>query len=30
VLDVNPLDDITDTRRISSVCLRDAAVNRAG
>jgi imidazolonepropionase-like amidohydrolase len=25
VLDANPLDDITDTRRIVSVCLRGAA-----
>jgi len=28
VLDANPLDDITNTRRISSVYLRGAAVNR--
>jgi imidazolonepropionase-like amidohydrolase len=30
VLDANPLDDITNTRRISSVYLRGAAVDRAG
>ena len=29
VLDANPLDDITNTRRISSVILRGAAVDRA-
>ncbi|MGH7554530.1 MAG: amidohydrolase family protein [Longimicrobiales bacterium] len=29
VLDANPLDDITNTRKISSVYLRGAAVNRA-
>jgi imidazolonepropionase-like amidohydrolase len=29
VLDANPLDDITNTRRISAVYLRGAAVNRA-
>ena len=29
VLDANPIDDITNTRRISSVYLRGAAVNRA-
>ena len=29
VLDANPLDDITNTRRFSSVYLRGAAVNRA-
>ena len=29
VLDANPLDDITNTRRISSVYLRGTAVNRA-
>jgi imidazolonepropionase-like amidohydrolase len=29
VLDANPLDDITNTRRIASVYLRGAAVNRA-
>jgi imidazolonepropionase-like amidohydrolase len=29
VLDANPLDDITNTRRISSVYLRGAAVDRA-
>jgi imidazolonepropionase-like amidohydrolase len=29
VLDANPLDDITNTRRISSVYLRGVAVNRA-
>jgi imidazolonepropionase-like amidohydrolase len=29
VLDANPLDDITNTRRISSVVLRGAAVDRA-
>ncbi len=28
VLDANPLDDITNTRRISAVVLRGAAVNR--
>jgi imidazolonepropionase-like amidohydrolase len=28
VLDANPIDDITNTRRISSVYLRGAAVNR--
>jgi imidazolonepropionase-like amidohydrolase len=28
VLDANPLDDITNTRRISEVILRGAAVNR--
>jgi imidazolonepropionase-like amidohydrolase len=28
VLDANPLDDITNTRRIASVYLRGAAVNR--
>ena len=28
VLDANPLDDITNTRRISAVHLRGAAVNR--
>ena len=28
VLDANPLDDITNTRRISSVYLRGAAVDR--
>jgi imidazolonepropionase-like amidohydrolase len=28
VLDANPLDDITNTRRISSVILRGAAVDR--
>jgi imidazolonepropionase-like amidohydrolase len=30
VLDANPLDDITNTRRIASVYLRGAAVDRAG
>jgi imidazolonepropionase-like amidohydrolase len=30
VLDANPLDDITNTRRISRVYLRGAAVDRAG
>jgi imidazolonepropionase-like amidohydrolase len=30
VLDANPLDDITNTRRISSVYLRGAAVDRQG
>ena len=30
VLDANPLDDITNTRRISSVYLRGAQVDRAG
>jgi len=30
VLDANPLDNITNTRRISSVYLRGAAVDRAG
>jgi imidazolonepropionase-like amidohydrolase len=29
VLDANPLDDITNTRRISSVVLRGAAVDRS-
>ena len=29
VLDANPLDDITNTRRISAVVLRGAAVDRA-
>jgi imidazolonepropionase-like amidohydrolase len=29
VLDANPLDDITHTRRISAVYLRGAAVDRA-
>ena len=29
VLDANPLDDITNTRRISSVYLRGAAIDRA-
>ena len=29
VLDANPLDDITNTRRISSVYLRGAAVDRS-
>jgi len=29
VLDANPLDDITNTRRISSVYLRGTVVNRA-
>jgi imidazolonepropionase-like amidohydrolase len=29
VLDANPLDDITNTRRISAVILRGAAVDRA-
>ena len=29
VLDANPLDNITNTRRISSVVLRGAAVDRA-
>ena len=29
VLDANPLDDITNTRKISSVFLRGAAVDRA-
>ena len=29
VLDANPLDDITNTRRIASVYLRGTAVNRA-
>ena len=29
VLDANPLDDITNTRRIASVYLRGAAVDRA-
>jgi imidazolonepropionase-like amidohydrolase len=28
VLDANPLDDITNTRRIASVYLRGVAVNR--
>jgi len=28
VLDANPLDDITNTRKISSVYLRGAAVDR--
>jgi imidazolonepropionase-like amidohydrolase len=28
VLDANPLDDITNTRRISAVILRGAAVDR--
>jgi imidazolonepropionase-like amidohydrolase len=28
VLDANPLDDITNTRRISSVILRGAAMDR--
>jgi hypothetical protein len=28
VLDANPLDDITNTRRISAVYLRGAAVDR--
>jgi imidazolonepropionase-like amidohydrolase len=28
VLDANPLDDITNTRRISTVILRGAAVDR--
>jgi imidazolonepropionase-like amidohydrolase len=30
VLDANPLDNITNTRRISSVYLRGASVSRAG
>ena len=30
VLDANPLDDITNTRRIAAVFLRGAAVNRSG
>jgi imidazolonepropionase-like amidohydrolase len=30
VLDANPLDDITNTRRISSVYLRGVAVERKG
>jgi imidazolonepropionase-like amidohydrolase len=30
VLDANPLDDITNTRKISSVYLRGAQVDRAG
>jgi imidazolonepropionase-like amidohydrolase len=30
VLDANPLDDITNTRRISAVYLRGAAVDRSG
>jgi imidazolonepropionase-like amidohydrolase len=29
VLDANPLDDITNTRKISSVVLRGAAVDRS-
>jgi imidazolonepropionase-like amidohydrolase len=29
VLDANPLDDITNTRRISAVVLRGAALDRA-
>jgi imidazolonepropionase-like amidohydrolase len=29
VLDANPLDDITNTRKISSVYLRGAAVDRS-
>jgi hypothetical protein len=29
VLDANPLDDITNTRRISSVYLRGAVVDRS-
>jgi imidazolonepropionase-like amidohydrolase len=29
VLDANPLDDITNTRRIASVYLRGAAVDRS-
>jgi imidazolonepropionase-like amidohydrolase len=29
VLDANPLEDITNTRKISAVYLRGAAVNRA-
>jgi imidazolonepropionase-like amidohydrolase len=29
VLDANPLDDITNTRRISAVILRGAAVDRS-
>jgi imidazolonepropionase-like amidohydrolase len=29
VLDANPLDDITNTRKIASVYLRGAAVDRA-
>jgi imidazolonepropionase-like amidohydrolase len=29
VLDANPLDDITNTRRIAAVYLRGVAVNRA-
>ena len=29
VLDANPLDDITNTRKISAVYLRGVAVNRA-
>jgi imidazolonepropionase-like amidohydrolase len=29
VLDANPLDDITNTRRISAVVLRGAAVDRS-
>jgi imidazolonepropionase-like amidohydrolase len=30
VLDANPLDDITNTRRIARVYLRGTAVDRAG
>ncbi len=30
VLDANPLDDITNTRKIASVYLRGAEVDRAG
>ena len=30
VLDANPLDNITNTRRISAVYLRGSAVDRAG
>jgi imidazolonepropionase-like amidohydrolase len=30
VLDANPLDDIANTRRISAVYMRGAAVDRAG
>jgi len=30
VLDANPLDDITNTRRINAVYMRGAAVDRAG
>jgi imidazolonepropionase-like amidohydrolase len=30
VLDANPLDDITNTRRISAVYLRGRPVDRAG